>query len=190
MSGRWLIANSMIVSVIKMAILFRLVYSSIYFNKEIIPKFEETDMIELYHLRSFPLQSISSQAGTFKMLSSAIALRSSETSAVVVLEFRPVNVSACYLPLIVYDEDHKNGTLVWDKRSTVTITRELDVSVWQQSTFLGRINGVVYENYMKWVDDYLLTSGRSFVPQSICSTADEMSCFTLPTTGDTFIAAR
>jgi hypothetical protein len=80
-------------------------------------------------------------------------------------------------------------SLKWDKRSTITIDKSIDSTYWLQSTFLGRINGVVYRNYLNFVEDYLVNKGKYFIPQSICSNADKESCFTLSSTGDTFVAA-
>ena len=50
-------------------------------------------MIELYHLRSFPLLSIQSSAGSFHIQTSGLALRSTNTPTLIVLEFKPVNFS-------------------------------------------------------------------------------------------------
>jgi hypothetical protein len=139
------------------------------FNKGKMPKFSDTDMIELYHLRSFPLLAVMSEAGSFKLQTSGIALRSTDTLEIVVLEFKPLNMRACFLPLLnqthkvktsteekrrnqieiersVQEEKfHANETaLRWDKRSTITTDKFIDSTYWLQSTFLGRINGVVY----------------------------------------------
>lgn len=165
------------------------------FSKVSMPKFTDTDMIELHHLRSFPVDALISDAGTFKFQTSGIALRSTETSAIIVLEFKPVNISACFLPIIMKSYDvngsEVNSTLIWDKRSTVSYETQIDPKHWMQSTFLGIINGVVYRNYLNWVEEYLTKSpGKYFIPQSICSGSEEDSCFTLPSTGDTFFAAR
>jgi hypothetical protein len=166
------------------------------FVKENMPKFGDIDMIELHHLRSFPLQAIMSNAGSFKFETSGIALRSTITSTIIVLEFKPRNTTACYLPIVTKNLDNENGgkvndTLFWDKRSTVSYEKEIDSKYWMQSTFLGIINGVVYRNYLNWVEEYLSKSpGKYFTPQSICSTAAEESCFTLPSTGETFFASR
>eukprot|EP00596_Hydrurales_sp_CCMP1899_P010252 CAMPEP_0119045058 /NCGR_PEP_ID=MMETSP1177-20130426/36686_1 /TAXON_ID=2985 /ORGANISM="Ochromonas sp, Strain CCMP1899" /LENGTH=338 /DNA_ID=CAMNT_0007016167 /DNA_START=49 /DNA_END=1062 /DNA_ORIENTATION=- len=182
------------------------------FNKGKMPKFSDTDMIELYHLRSFPLLAVMSEAGSFKLQTSGIALRSTDTLEIVVLEFKPLNMRACFLPLLnqtrkVKTEDrirnqieiersvqeekfHANETaLRWDKRSTITTDKSIDSTYWLQSTFLGRINGVVYRNYLNFVEDYLVGKGKYFIPQSICSNADKESCFTLSSTGDTFVTA-
>lgn len=166
------------------------------FQKANMPRFTDVDTIELHHLRSFPLQSLMSDAGSFKLQTSGIALRSTLTSAIVVLEFKPRNVTACFLPIInknlINEKGRKlNDTLTWDKRSKMSYAKEIDSKYWMQSTFLGIINGVVYRNYLDWVERYLLTNaGKYFTPQSICSGAEEESCFTLPSTGDTFLASR
>ena len=165
------------------------------FAKSTMPKFTDTDMIELHHLRSFPLMAVMSDSYSFKFQTSGISLRSTETSAIIVLEFKPLNTSACFLPLITknFDQDGKptNSTLSWDKRSKVSYETSIDPLYWMQSTFLGIINGVVYRNYLNWVENYLKNvPGKYFTPQSICSNAGEESCFTLPSTGDTFLAHR
>lgn len=166
------------------------------FAKADMPKFTDTDMIELHHLRSFPLLAVMSDAGSFKLQTSGIALRSTVTSVIIVLEFKPRNTSACFLPIVNKNPDNSNGgtvndTLTWDKRSTVSYQNIIDSKYWMQSTFLGIINGVVYRNYLNWIEEYLGKSpGKYFTPQSICSSAEEESCFTLPSTGDTFLAAR
>jgi len=154
-----------------------------------LPRLEDTDMIELYHLRSFPLLAIQSPAGSFHIQTSGLALRSTNTPELIVLEFKPVNFSAAYLPLIIdeYDDVNANNkTLIWDKRAMISYMSEIDKTYWQQSTFLARVNGVVYENYVKWIHEYL-DKDRYFVPQSICSSSDKESCFTVSETWDSFV---
>lgn len=166
------------------------------FVKSEMPKFTDTDIIELHHLRSFPLLASMSDAGSFKLQTSGIALRNTLTSIIIVLEFKPLNISACFLPIV--NKNVKSGiggkvndTLTWDKRSTVSYQDNIDSKYWVQSTFLGTINGVVYRNYLNWIEEYLKKSpGKYFTPQSICSAVEEDSCFTLPSTGDTFLASR
>ena len=211
--------------------------TGVKFKKSIMPKFTDTDMIELHHLRSFALLAAMSDAGSFKLQTSGIALRSTETNSIIVLEFKPLNISSCFLPIVTRTPKNaqstqkadyarnvpessvgnnipdsntdskigsngdnsvgtdsifdKNSTLTWDKRSTVSYETSIDPKYWMQSTFLGIINGVVYRNYLNWVEDYLeKVPGKYFIPQSICSSAEEESCFTLPSTGDTFLAKR
>eukprot|EP01035_Chromulina_nebulosa_P017300 gene17300-22837_t len=79
-----------------------------------------------------------------------------------------------------------NTQIYWDKRAEIYYRTELDIKYWQQSTFLARINGVVYENYIKWIDKYL-QKHKTFIPQSICSNADKSSCFTQAHTWETFL---
>lgn len=153
-------------------------------DRSALPKLSDTDMIELYHLRSFPRLGITSQAGSFSVQTSGIALRSTDTTALVVLEFEPMNYSACFLPVI-----GPNSTLLWDHRSVISYMTELDITYWQQSTFLARINGVVYANYVKWIEEYL-KKHSTFIPASICSGSDALSCFTGAQTWDNFVADR
>ena len=163
---------------------------TIAYERSFMPKLDDLDMIELYYLRSFPFQAVMSSAGTFKLQTSGLALRSTLTQQKIVLEFKPLNLSACFLPLIDENEGlGENATLLWDKRTTITYDTEIDTKYWQQSTFLGTMNAIAYRRYLRWLEDYQ-QSFRSFIPQSICSKADEQSCFTISSTGDTFLAAR
>lgn len=152
---------------------------------QVLPRFDSADMVELFHLRSYPTQLIVSSVGSFLVQTSGIALRSTTTRKLVVLEYRPANYSACFLPVVVQRPNNKS-TLHWDKRSVLSYRTELDKKYWQQSTFLGRINGVVYENYVKWVEEYI-SRDKIFVPQSICSSAEEISCFIRAETWETFL---
>jgi hypothetical protein len=152
-----------------------------------IPKFTDTDMIELYHLRSFQKQLIHSSAGSFTIQTSGIALRSTTTLETVVLEYKPLNFSACFLPELIFLNDET--ILQWDKRTEIFYSTEIDTKYWQQSTFLARINGVVYKRYIRWVESYIETN-KYFTPQSICSKGEENSCFTFSETWETFLADR
>ena len=71
----------------------------------LIPTFLSDDIIEIYHLRSALLPIVKTAVGAFHIQSSGIALRSTLTSNTVVLQFEPLNISACYLPIIVIDAD-------------------------------------------------------------------------------------
>ena len=71
----------------------------------LIPTFLSDDIIEIYHLRSALLPIVKTAVGSFHIQSSGIALRSTLTSNTVVLQFEPLNISACYLPIIVTDPD-------------------------------------------------------------------------------------
>ena len=153
-------------------------------DRTALPKLSDTDMIELYHLRSFPRLAIMTQAGSFSVQTSGIALRSTDTNQKIVLMFEPTNYSACFLPVI-----GPNATLLWDKRAKISYMNQIDSSYWQQSTFLARINGVVYANFVKWIEIYL-REHPFFIPESICSGSDTLSCFTMAQTWDTFLSDR
>lgn len=71
-----------------------------HFIKKNMPIFSGLDMLELYHLRSFPLLQELSSAGSFKYQTSGLALLSAITSEIIVLEFKCLNVTACFLPII------------------------------------------------------------------------------------------
>ena len=140
-------------------------------------------------------------------------MRSIGSDDFVVLEYRPVNYSAAFLPVIGpgysgksngygggsgygraasdADSSSNNTTptpyLAWDRRAVISYSSSVDTSYWQQSTFLGTINGVVFENYVKWLVAYQ-SRDSVFVPYSICSGSDELSCFTTSQTWETFLA--
>lgn len=152
-----------------------------------IPMFPYTDTVELYHLQSFPLLLINTAAGAFTIKTSGLALRSTSSPQTVVFEYKPLNFSACFLPVI---EEFNNVTTVkWDKRAHLTYTQEIDTSYWQQSTFLARLNGIAYQRYVRWIDEYT-RENRYFVPQSICSSVDRLSCFSFAETWETFLKDR
>lgn len=154
-----------------------------------LPRLKDTDLIELYHLRSFPLLVIETIAGTFSTQSSGLALRSTTTDNVIVLQYKPKNYTGCFLPILVPSHNGSFG-LVWDKRAEIVYKDHIDTTFWQQSTFLAHINGVVYKNYVKWIEEYMQSNGN-FLPQSICSNElDPSSCFTNAVTWDSFLADR
>jgi len=157
------------------------------FHKQSLRSLEHDGMIEVFHLRSFPQLLIESEAGNFLIQTSALALRGIESQKVLVFEYTPYNYSASYLPIIETNSQVTN--LIWDKRAVITYREELDISFWQQSTFLASINSVVYENYINWVGRYIQRQ-RVFVPQSVCSTSDISTCFTMSQTWDSFLRDR
>jgi hypothetical protein len=158
------------------------------FDKSLMPKLMDTDMIELYHLRSFPLLLIESSAGQFSTTTTGLALRSTSTQETIVLQYKPVNYSSCFLPILGSGKG-ENASIHWDKRAEVVYHNAIDITYWQQSTFLARINGVVYKNYIRWIEQYVVTN-RHFSPQSICSSTSDLSCFTFAETWETFLADR
>lgn len=163
------------------------IHSRKIFHKESLPDISTDTNLEVFHLRSFPQLLIDSEVGRFAVQTSALALRNIETQRVLVFEYSPYNYSASYLPRI-YSNDNKIY-LAWDKRAVITYREVLDINFWQTSTFLALINNVVYENYIQWIEKYI-QKRRIFIPQAICSTADESSCFTYSQTWDTFLRDR
>jgi len=146
-----------------------------------LPSLSETDLIELYHLQSFPQTRILSQAGSFDFQSSGLALRSYDTSIEIAIQFEPANYSACFLPLL-----RENSSIYWDKRSKVSYSDRLDFEYWQQSSFLGVLNGIVYSNFVKWVDKYIVEHPY-YIPHSVCSSPDATICFIASQTSETFV---
>ena len=63
-----------------------------------LPGMDDIDSIELYHLRSFTKQTVRTSGGIFSLQTSGLALRSTTTNRVVVLEYRPADYDASYLP--------------------------------------------------------------------------------------------
>lgn len=145
------------------------------------PTLSETDLIELYHLQSFPQTRVLSQAGLFDFQSSGLALRSHDTSIEIAIQFEPANYSACFLPLL-----RENSSIYWDKRSKISYSDKLDLEYWQQSSFLGILNGIVYSNFVTWVDKYIIDH-PFYIPHSVCSSADATTCFISSQTSETFV---
>ena len=58
------------------------------YGLEMLPRLDETDTIELYHLRSFRKEFVKSgDEGNFALQTSGLALRSTTTQGVIVLEY-------------------------------------------------------------------------------------------------------
>jgi len=53
------------------------------FDRALLPKFSDTDMIELYHLRSFPQYLIDATVGKFLVQTSGLAMRSTTTNKII-----------------------------------------------------------------------------------------------------------
>ena len=177
-----------------------------------LPKFADSDVLEVYHLRSFPLQLVTTSIGTFSIQTSGIALRSQSRIAPIVLQFRPRSFSTCFLPKIrlstiqsatndststqnfetvtnVDEIDDQNLVLEWNHEADITYSNEIDTHYWQQSTFLAHINGVVYKDYILWIEGFH-SRNQLFSPQSICSDEYDELCFTHAMTWDTFLEQR
>ena len=151
-----------------------------------LPSMKYTDTLELYHLRSFPQLLIDmGETGKFLTQTSGLAIRNIVTNQVIVLEYHPMNYSACFMPIIHFDANNFSS-IIWDKRAIVSYSPDINKQYWQQSTFLALINGVVYENYVQWIY-YFLSKHPLFVPFAICSNEDDVSCFTSDLTWDTFV---
>ena len=143
-----------------------------------------TDLIELYHLESFSQKISISGAGSFSFQSTGLALRSSNSETEIVLQFKPLNYSACFLPIL-----GANLSLEWDKRAIIAYSNSLDFDYWQQSTFLGTLNGVVYANFINWVDEYAINH-QNYFPYSVCVAPESSECFMTSHTSETFVVAR
>jgi hypothetical protein len=160
---------------------------SMDFDVKRIPSFSDGDIIQLYHLRSFQSLLIDTVAGAFQTHTTGIALKSENTLETVVLQYRPVNFSACFLPLM--DFSAENFSLLWDRRATIDYASKIDTAYWQQSTYLAEINGIVFKIYMRWIQEYLKIN-PFFAPFAICSNMDAESCFTKSQTWETFVLDR
>lgn len=156
-----------------------------------LPRLKDTDAIELYHLRSFPSLIVDTDVGTFSMQTSGLALRSTTTDTVIVLQYKPKNYTSSFLPRFLSSSGASKATgLSWDKRAEIIYHDNIDTSFWQQSTFLARINGIVYKNYVKWLEEYM-RHHAVFRPQSICSNEFDIdACFVVADTWDSFLADR
>jgi hypothetical protein len=147
-----------------------------------LPHFNDIEDIEVYHLRSFPSLLIDTYAGSFKTQTSGLALRT--TNNVIILSYKPRNYTSCFLPYLT-----EGSSLIWDKYAEIIFEDNVNVQFWQQSTFVTRINGVVYKKYLNFLQDYL-DRNRYFAPQSICSNEFEYNCFFRASTWDTFVSDR
>ena len=160
----------------------------VFEDHRILPRLKDTDVIELYHLRSFPSQLIETSVGTFSTQTSGLALRSMTTNVMIVLQYRPKSFTNCFLPHIKYNHN-ASYSLEWNKEAMIVYHDEIDTNIWQQSTFLARINGIVYKNYIFWLETFL-ENNKVYSPQSICNNEFEYPCFTYSKTWDTFLAER
>lgn len=184
------------IATILLAVILFLGYASVsgrrsLFDGTDLPRLKDTDAIELYHLRSFSAMVIETEVGTFSTHTSGLALRSTTTDNVIVLQFKPKNYTTSFLPRFLSSTNSSIVTgLSWDKRAEIIYYDNIDTSFWQQSTFLARINGIVYKNYVKWLEEYI-RHHAVFRPQSICSNEFDIdACFVLADTWDTFLADR
>eukprot|EP01039_Chlorochromonas_danica_P019598 gene19598-23749_t len=123
------------------------------------------------------------------MQTSGLALRSTTTDTVIVLQYKPKNYTSSFLPRFLSSSGASKATgLSWDKRAEIIYHDNIDTSFWQQSTFLARINGIVYKNYVKWLEEYM-RHHAVFRPQSICSNEFDIdACFVVADTWDSILA--
>jgi hypothetical protein len=59
------------------------------------------------------------------------------------------------------------------------------MNYWRTSTYMAEINGVVYSQYMRWVEEFITTHGF-FIPHAICKGTSPDDCFLRRANGDTF----
>jgi hypothetical protein len=136
-------------------------------NEAIRP--HDNEFFEMYYLQSFPLPLPLPTAfpqNHFTLTHSGIVIRSTTTERLIVLDYRPINESLCYLPQITYDPN-KTLQIHWNQNAMIAMSKTIDENYWQRSVYLTRINNVVYRQYLDWVDDYLITHSV-FLPHSIC----------------------
>lgn len=152
-----------------------------------VPRAHENEYFEVYYLQSSstPIKVKS----TTKLIPkrSALAVRSSSSEKVVVVEYRPVDMAKSFMPVV--REMKLKMDIAWDKSAMVELSREINTTTWPESVYLARINSVVYWQYMEWVDAYV-THHPVFIPQSICMASDNSNCPYLTQNWDTFIADR
>jgi hypothetical protein len=130
---------------------------------------------------------IKTPVGTFRAQTSGIALNKwdseTERSETLVLQYAPLNGSFAYLPTL--SGEGKSTRLSWDKRAAIYFSKEVDMNYWRSSTYMAEINGVVYSQYMRWVEDFILSRGF-FIPHAICKDTNPDDCFLQSANGDTF----
>ena len=163
-------------------------FALIPFDISLVPHAHENEYFEVYYLQSsdVPIDPTSS-THSYTVQISGLAVRSSVSEKVVIVEYRPVDISACYLPVI--SGMGQTTDLRWDKRAVISLSRELNVTMWPISVYLARINSVVYWQFMLWVNSYT-NAHPSFLPLSICMAGSTDDCPYLTQNWDTFIVDR
>jgi hypothetical protein len=151
-----------------------------------LPKIEDTEIVEVYHLRSFPRLLIQTIVGQFSTQIAGLALRSITSEKVVVLSYEPRNYSACFLP---HSFAGNITSFSWDMEGRVRYESLIDNQFWQQSTFLARVNGIVYKKYILWLSEYQ-NLHKLFIPHSVCMSEFESNCFLPAVTWETFLSER
>ena len=130
---------------------------------------------------------IKTPVGTFRAQTSGIALSKwdyeTERSETLVLQYAPLNGSFAYLPTL--SGEGKSARLSWDKRAAMYFSKEVDMDYWRTSTYMAEINGVVYSQYMRWVQEFITAHGF-FIPHTICKDTSPDQCFLRSANGDTF----
>lgn len=166
---------------------------------EVLPDFSSEDVLEVYHLRSARLPILTTAVGTFKAQSAGLAIRNINGGETMVLQFTPANMTACYFPMIIAHDNAvesskfqgtlRNTDLVWDKRSVIQYEDKIDLSYWQESTYLTDIDGRTWVDFITWLKGYILQN-RVYNPQSICDSLfprDDSTCFSYSQTWDSFV---
>ena len=159
----------------------------ISFDISLVPHAHENEYFEVYYLLSSDISiDISSSLSSYAIQMSGLAIRSSVSEKVVIIEYRPLDLSACYLPAI--RRSRQTTDFKWEKKAMISLSRELNVTIWPKSVYLTRINSVVYWQFMMWVNGYV-SSHPIFQPLSICLAGTD-DCPYLTQNWDTFITDR
>jgi hypothetical protein len=136
-------------------------------NEAIRP--HDKEFFEVYYLQSNPLPlplPTSFPQNHFTLTHSGIVIRSTTSERVIVLEYRPMNETLCYLPLLAANPN-KTLQIHWNHDAIIAMSKFIDEDYWQRSIYLTRINNVVYRQYLDWVGNYLMAH-PVFLPYSIC----------------------
>jgi hypothetical protein len=152
-----------------------------------VPRPHENEYFEMYYLQSSATSIDIESTTKFIPKRSALAVRSSTSEKVVVVEYRPADISLCFIPAV--SQMKLTTDIVWDKSAMIDLSRDVNTTKWPVSVYLARINSVVYWQYMQWVSEYVLKHPL-FIPQSVCMSSDYSKCPYRTQNWDTFIADR
>jgi hypothetical protein len=156
----------------------------VFTNVGQLPVYKANDVLQVYHVRSKSLFLLDTSAGPYRLRRAGIIIRKKATSEVTVLQFRPANSSQCWLPQIVSKAGSK--TLLWDSRSELAYSKDIDTNFWQTSTFLADMNGVVYNQFVQWLELYIAQNSQ-YLPYSVCQDISREKCHYKAQSSDTFI---
>lgn len=138
------------------------------FHRTDAPRAHENEFFELYYLESYPIPILPLRPpNPYTITHAGLAIRSTISEKIIVLEYLPINEQIAYLPLISSTLNGSVTTIQWNQNAVITQAKFINESYWKRSIYLTRINNVVYHKYLDWVDDYIF-SHSLFIPYTVC----------------------